>query len=75
MSGVLNNKSYEREEIRIVLRNGNKLVKKKAYCISCGRYLFSYFDELAIIIDGHSEPQQRQIEVTCFGCKVVYQIC
>jgi hypothetical protein len=67
--------AIDREEVRIVLRNGNKLLRKKVYCMSCGGYLFSYFDEMSIIIDGHSEPQQRQIEITCFRCKVVYQIC
>lgn len=69
-----NNMSTEREEIRVVLRNGNKLVKKRFHCSSCGHYVFSYYDELSIIIDGMSEPQQRQIEITCFRCKVVYQV-
>ncbi len=75
MSGILNNHSQQREEIRVVLRNDARLIRKRAFCMACGGYLFSYFDEMAIIVEGKTEPQNRQIEVTCFKCKVVYQIC
>jgi hypothetical protein len=75
VSGILNDKSIEREVIRIVLRNGANLIRKKAYCMACGRYIFSYYDEMSIIVEGATEPQARQIEVTCFGCKVVYLVC
>lgn len=68
------NVSIGREEIRIVLRNTDKLIKKRLFCPTCGHYLCSYYDELAIIIEGMTQPQQRQVEVTCFNCKVVYQI-
>ena len=64
-----------RTEIRVVLNNSSKLIKKRFYCMSCGKYVCSYYDEMSLIIDGQTEPQSRQIEVTCFTCKVIYQFC
>lgn len=64
-----------RDVIRVVMTNATKMVKKRAYCMACGQYIFSYYDEMSLIIDGHTEPQQRQIDVQCLSCKTIYQIC
>ncbi len=70
-----NNLGEGREAIRIVLTNASKLTRKRAFCLCCGSYLFAYYDEIKLIIEGQTEAQPRQIEIRCYTCKVEYQIC
>lgn len=63
--------------ITVLLGAHTPRVRKQFHCINCGKRLFDYYSEVAIILEGEMREVARPIDLMCRsnnGCKTIYRI-
>jgi hypothetical protein len=60
--------------VTIILGKETPQMRKDFHCLGCGRIVFNYYTDVAIIIVGEMRDVSRPQDIMCSRCKLIHRV-